>query len=260
MRVALIIHAGIQNLAVRGLASSNTVHSLIQRIFGILQFLPAGVQVGLGLIDLTGKSFGSLLQAILHTVFRFCELLTDSCMRIRQFFADCCMGFLKLLTHGIFDSRNITVHLLDIHIYVLFQLPHLCGIMGTQRPVAFIRQRDTGRHRPAADITVAGHIIQHDHQGFIGLVLFPDTHMVRDHSFSNKLSHFLILSGLRLIVSHDQMTFIVHLKDKSQLIPCRKHQMPVHIDRRGDQPLCDVLCHLINGAGHRALRQTQLIV
>ena len=189
MRVAVRIHASIQNLRIRGLSPGNAVHPFVQRILGILQFLPAGVQVGLGLFDLASQLRTGLLQILIDTLFRFRQLLTDCLVRIIQFLADCRMGLLELLTHGIFDSRNITVHLLDIHIYILFQLPHLCGIMSTQRPVALIRQRNTDRHSLTADIAVTGLAVQHDHQGFIGLFLVPDTHMVWYHSFANKLSH-----------------------------------------------------------------------
>lgn len=62
--------------------------------------------------------------------------------------------------------------------------------------------------------------------------------------------------GVRLIVSHDEMPLIVHLKNQTQRIPALEYQMPVHIDRRGDHSLLDVLRHFIDGAGHRPLRQS----
>ena len=55
MRMTIRINTSIQNLRIRGLSPGNAVHPFVQRILGILQFLPAGVQVGLGLFDLAGQ-------------------------------------------------------------------------------------------------------------------------------------------------------------------------------------------------------------
>ena len=189
----LVVHAGIQNLTVSGHASGDTVHPLIQRGLSIVQFLTAGIQISLGLFDLAGKSFCSLLQALLHTAFRFCELLTDSRMRIRQFFAHGYMSFGKLLAHVCLSLCKISVHLLNIGIHIQFQLMHLRRILRADCPVFLAVQSSTRRDGLAADIAVSRLRLIHDTEHLVLAVLIPCAAMLWHNASAHEFTHDFIL-------------------------------------------------------------------